>query len=389
MDRERARSVRLAGGFPPVPTSFLVDPHPRPYIPALAGAPGVDRVTRRNGTRSMRFLSPETLDQILERAASLRVAVIGDLMLDIYLSGSVSRISPEAPVPVVHVDEERFALGGAANVAANVAALGASCDLLGFVGNDAGGRAIGAALGELEGGAVRPLLVERSDRPTTTKTRVMARRQQVVRFDRECDDDLPDDCAGELCDRLEEAVSQADALVLEDYNKGVLTPALIRTALRLAAERRIPVVVDPKFRHIFEYRGATVFKPNALELSAALGAPLRAGDEEWLAEARVRSGCEHLLVTLGENGMVLSSDGADTIRIPAFAREVYDVSGAGDTVTACLAVALASGASVPEAAELANFAAAIEVGKPGVATVSPAELRLFVRSALSEMHPPN
>jgi rfaE bifunctional protein kinase chain/domain len=337
----------------------------------------------------MRFLNPESLDRILERAPSLRIAVVGDLMLDIYLSGSVSRISPEAPVPVVHVDEERFALGGAANVAANVAALGASCDLLGCVGNDAGGRAIGAALAELEGGQVRPLLVERLDRPTTTKTRVMARRQQVVRFDRERDDDLPEDCAGELCERLAEAISSADALVLEDYNKGVLTPTVIRTALRLAAERQIPVVVDPKFRHIFEYRGATVFKPNALELSAALGTPLQARNDAWLAQARVRFGCEHLLVTLGEDGMVISSEGAEPISIPAFAREVYDVSGAGDTVTACLAVALASGAGVPEAAELANFAAAIEVGKPGVATVSPAELRLFVRSALTELTPPN
>jgi rfaE bifunctional protein kinase chain/domain len=150
---------------------------------------------------------------------------------------------------------------------------------------------------------------------------------------------------------------------------------VIREALRAAGELAIPVVVDPKFRHIFEYRGATVFKPNSLELSAALGVPLQADDDEWLESARQRFGCEHLLVTLGEAGMALRSASGVSLRIPAVAREVFDVSGAGDTVTACIAVALATGAEVWEAAVLANLAAAIEVAKPGVATVTPDELR--------------
>src|SRR3954447_8282652 len=183
----------------------------------------------------MERLTRARLDEILEKSRGLRVAVVGDVMLDVYLVGAVSRISPEAPVPVVHVTEERFALGGAANVAANVAALGAECHLVGYVGTDDAGRHIREALGALEGGRVHPRLVERPHRPTTTKTRVVARHQQVVRFDREHADDLPDDCADELCAAVRAAVAACDALVLEDYNKGVLVPSVIRAALGAAA----------------------------------------------------------------------------------------------------------------------------------------------------------
>jgi D-glycero-beta-D-manno-heptose-7-phosphate kinase len=320
-------------------------------------------------------IGSERLDQLFERAQSLRIAVVGDLMLDAYLSGSVSRISPEAPVPVVQVVEERVALGGAANVAANVAAVGASCDVVGYVGLDAAGMQLREALATPPAGSTRAHLVERADRPTTTKTRVMARKQQIVRFDRERDDDLPDDCTAEMVSLLQDLVGHVDALVLEDYNKGVLVPAVIEAALRGAADAGIPSIVDPKFRRFFEYGGATVFKPNALEIANAFATPLDSGDEEQLEAARLRLGCEHLLVTLGEEGMVLRSRREGTHRIPALAREVYDVSGAGDTVTAFLAVILAAGGSVREAATIANVAAAIEVTKPGVATVSPDEIR--------------
>ena len=327
----------------------------------------------------MEGLTRARLDEILERARGLRVAVAGDVMLDVYLVGSVSRISPEAPVPVVHVTEERFALGGAANVAANVAALGAECHLVGYVGADESGRRIRQTLAALEGGPIHARLVERGDRPTTTKTRVVARHQQVVRFDREHADELPDECAGELCDAVRAAVAASDALVLEDYDKGVLAPSVIRAALRAAEEAGVPSVVDPKFRNFMAYRGATVFKPNALELGAALGAHVRPDDDAWLEDARARVGARHLLLTLGEDVMALRSEAARaTLRIPAVAREVFDVSGAGDTVTAFVAVALAAGASIQEAAVLANLAAAIEVGKPGVAVVTPDELRAMV-----------
>jgi D-glycero-beta-D-manno-heptose-7-phosphate kinase len=330
----------------------------------------------------MNSLTAERLEEILARAPGTRIVVVGDLMLDVYLAGAVTRISPEAPVPVVQVQEERSALGGAANVGANVAELGAECDVVGCIGSDGAGLEIRRALEALGPGTVRARLVEADGRPTTTKTRVMARSQQVVRFDRERDDDLSDEVADRVGAELRDALDGADVLVLEDYNKGVLTPAVIREALRAAREREIPVVVDPKFRHIFEYRGATVFKPNSLELSAALGVPLQADDDGWLEQARQRFGCDHLLVTLGEAGMALRSEDGYTFRIPAMAREVFDVSGAGDTVTACIAVGLAAGATVREAAILANLAAAIEVGKHGVATVEPDELR----GALGALH---
>ncbi|HEX9939724.1 MAG TPA: PfkB family carbohydrate kinase [Longimicrobium sp.] len=323
-------------------------------------------------------LSRTRLDEILERSRGLRVAVVGDVMLDEYLIGGVSRISPEAPVPVVHVTEERYALGGAANVAANVVAVGAECRLVGCVGADEAGARIRAALGALSGGTVDARLVEAPDRPTTTKTRVMARHQQVVRFDRERADDLPDAVAGKFCDAVRDAIDGADALVLEDYNKGVLVPRVIRAALGAAEAAGIPSVVDPKFRHFMEYGGATVFKPNALELGAALGTAVQPHDDAWLEDARTTVGARHLLLTLGEDGMALRSEGAPTFRIPTVAREVYDVSGAGDTVTAFVAVALAAGATMREGAVLANLAAGIGVGKHGVAVVTPDELRAAI-----------
>ncbi|HZG43698.1 MAG TPA: PfkB family carbohydrate kinase [Longimicrobium sp.] len=326
----------------------------------------------------MERLTRARLEEILERCRGLRVAVVGDLMLDVYLVGAVSRISPEAPVPVVQVSEERLALGGAANVAANVVALGADCALVGTVGADAAGLQVRAALAELHGGRVRPLLVEHAGRPTTTKTRVVARHQQVVRFDRERDDEVGGDCAAELARAVREAVAGCDALVLEDYNKGVLVPSVIRAALDAAAQAGIPSVVDPKFRNFFEFGGATVFKPNAVELSAALGQPLNADDDAWLEDARRRVGARHLLLTLGEHGMALRSGEGETLRIPTVARQVYDVSGAGDTVTAFIAVGLAAGATIEEAAVLANLAAGIEVGKDGVAVVTPDELRAML-----------
>jgi len=327
----------------------------------------------------MSGLNVDRLDQIFARAADLRVAVIGDLMLDEYLTGNVTRISPEAPVPVVHVAERSVALGGAANVAANVTAIGAACEVFGSVGMDAAGAEIRNAFAMQTGGRIRAHLVERPDRPTTTKTRIMARKQQVVRFDRERDDDLPEDCVDELLESLQSVIAGVDAVILEDYNKGVLVPRVIRAAIDAALEAGIPSVVDPKFRRFFEYRGATVFKPNVLELATALAAPVQPHDDEQLESARRRIGCDHLLLTLGEDGMVLSSGAHPTFRIPAFAREVYDVSGAGDTVTAFVTVALAAGATVQEAAALGNYAAAIEVTKRGVATVSPDEVRQLVQ----------
>jgi D-beta-D-heptose 7-phosphate kinase/D-beta-D-heptose 1-phosphate adenosyltransferase len=321
----------------------------------------------------MNRLSPQRADALLLAARHVRVLVVGDVMLDTYLRGTALRISPEAPVPVVRIEDEWRALGGAANVASNVVALGAACDLTGIIGTDQAGAELSGALAEAGIDGRGLLLV--SDRPTTVKTRVMARHQQVARYDRELDDDLDERTSAALVRRVQELAARCDAIVIEDYNKGVLTRPVIEGVLAAARARCCPLVVDPKSRFFFDYRGATVFKPNLPELAAALREPVRFDDAGWLAATRAQLGCENLLLTLGEHGMSLLTAADTLLRVPAVARSVYDVSGAGDTVTAVVAVALAAGATVEEAAVLANYAAGIEVGKAGVATVSADELR--------------
>lgn len=308
---------------------------------------------------------------LLDAARGTRVAILGDAMLDVYLHGDVERISPEAPVPVVRVRERRFALGGAANVAHNVTALGARAELVCVAGSDASGSMLRRMLGEIAAGGRS---VVTSARPTTTKTRVLARVQQVVRFDEEQCDDLSGAEVERVLSAARQAIDDADGLVLEDYNKGVLTAAIIEAAIGHARQRGIPVVVDPKYRNFFSYRGATVFKPNRRELEAALGAAVDLEHPATLPATLDRLDVEHLLLTLGERGMVLASRDGSVHRAPTTAREVYDVVGAGDTVTAYLAAMLAAGATAREAAEVANFAAGVEVGKLGAATVSAVEV---------------
>jgi D-beta-D-heptose 7-phosphate kinase/D-beta-D-heptose 1-phosphate adenosyltransferase len=318
-------------------------------------------------------LQRDRIAELLGRMQGRRIAIVGDVMLDRYLVGDTDRLSPEAPVPVVSVRQSRLALGGAANVAANVAALDATALLAGVVGGDRHGDAIRAELARHRMTAEH--LVSVADRPTTTKTRVIARGQQVVRVDEEVDLPLAEPDRDRLVAAIRALVPTADAVVLEDYNKGVLEPAVIRAVIDAAAAAGIPIVVDPKFRHFFEYRGATVFKPNRREMEAALGAAVDLEqDPTALATARERLGVRHLLLTMGAEGMVLVSDGGQAVQIPARAREVFDVSGAGDTVTAWVSTALAAGATVFEAAYLGNYAAGVEVAKSGVATVAPAEV---------------
>ncbi|MCC7001528.1 MAG: D-glycero-beta-D-manno-heptose-7-phosphate kinase [Gemmatimonadaceae bacterium] len=300
-----------------------------------------------------------------------RIAILGDAMLDLYLRGDVERISPEAPVPVVRVRERKEALGGAANVAANTAALGARTELVAAIGSDSNGERLRAMLMAI-GADPRGLIV--TDRPTTTKTRVVARGQQVVRVDEEVDSDLVGAEVEALHAAVDRAVADADALVLEDYNKGVLVESVIRRAIAAANAKKIPVIVDPKYRNFFAYRGATVFKPNRRELEAALGAAVDLEHPEALPAVLGRLGAERLLLTLSERGMALIEPDGQIHRIPTMAREVFDVVGAGDTVTAWLAAMLACGATPLEAAVIANFAAGIEVGKAGAATVEPGEI---------------
>ncbi|MHB1312041.1 MAG: bifunctional heptose 7-phosphate kinase/heptose 1-phosphate adenyltransferase [Gemmatimonadaceae bacterium] len=332
------------------------------------------------------MLSRTRLQSLLDSAGSLRIAVIGDAMLDVYLRGDVDRISPEAPVPVVRVTERKDALGGAANVAQNVAALGARCEMVSVIGDDLAGTRLAQLVGA-HGGETRGLVKTR--RPTTTKTRVIARAQQLIRVDEELDADITGDEVQVLLAAVDRAVADADAVILEDYNKGVLVVPVIEHAIAKARARKIPVVVDPKYRNFFAYRGATVFKPNRRELEAALGAAVDLDHPDALPGVLQRLGVDQLLLTLSERGMALGQ-GADgrrrtadgranaaavvVDRIPTTAREVYDVVGAGDTVIAYLAAMLAAGATPLEAAKIANYAAGVEVGKLGAATVSPAEV---------------
>jgi D-beta-D-heptose 7-phosphate kinase/D-beta-D-heptose 1-phosphate adenosyltransferase len=318
-----------------------------------------------------RSLTRDRLLSLLDSASRRRVAVIGDAMLDVYLRGDVERISPEAPVPVVRVRDRRHALGGAANVAQNVRAVGAAVDLIAAIGDDVGGRQLCGMLTAIDAETASLVTVER---PTTTKTRIVARSQQVVRVDEEEDADLDGHEVDRLLGVVTAAVADADALVFEDYNKGVLVPRVIEAAMAAARAKNIPIVVDPKYRNFFLYRGATIFKPNRRELEAALGADVDLDHPEALPSTLARLGVDHLLLTLGERGMALVSAGGVVKRVPTVAREVYDVVGAGDTVTAYLALVLAAGGSATEAAIIANYAAGVEVGKLGAATVTPDEV---------------
>lgn len=317
------------------------------------------------------WISRSRLETLLAAARAQHVVIVGDAMLDVYLRGDVDRISPEAPVPVVRVRDRKLALGGAANVAQNVAALGAGCDLVAVIGDDLAGQTLRE---RLTSGGMHARSLVAVDRPTTTKTRVMARSQQLVRFDEEDDADLSAADVARVLAAIEHALPDATALVFEDYNKGVLVPAVIEGAIALARSRNLPIVVDPKFRNFFAYRGATVFKPNRRELESALGAAVDLDSPAALPETFRRLGVEHLLLTLGERGMALVSPDGGVHRVPTTAREVYDVVGAGDTVTAYLATMLAAGATTLEAAVIANYAAGVEVGKLGAATVSPEEV---------------
>ena len=317
-------------------------------------------------------LARERVLQLIQRMRSSRVVVVGDIMLDRYLIGDTERLSPEAPVPVVTVAERHAALGGAANVAANVAAMGARCFLVGTVGDDGDGATIRQelAVARLEDRFVLTI----AGRPTTSKTRIVARGQQIVRIDDEVDSLLEGPDLARLTGAAREALADADALLLEDYNKGALSPTLILAVMEIARRRGIPVVVDPKYRQFFEYAGATVFKPNRRELESALGAAVDLKNGNVLPDVLTRLKVDNLLVTLGAEGMLLVTKDGDLTQIPSIARQIFDVSGAGDTVTAWLGAALAAGATVREAAQLANYAAGVEVAKRGVATVTPEEV---------------
>jgi D-beta-D-heptose 7-phosphate kinase/D-beta-D-heptose 1-phosphate adenosyltransferase len=301
-------------------------------------------------------------------------------MLDEYMWGTVSRISPEAPVPVVAVRSETVRVGGAGNVATNVAALGGRVSLIGLVGNDAAAERLSHEL-EVAGVKSDGLIMDAS-RPTTVKSRVVAGSQHVVRFDRESDAPIPAPVRRELLAGVRRWLPESDIVLVSDYAKGVIGGAVVRELLALAARHRKAVAVDPKVQHVPLFKGVTVLTPNHHEAAAAARIPLRT-EADLLRVGRTllrRLRARAILITRGEQGMSLFEAGRAVTHIPAMAREVYDVTGAGDTVMAALSLALAAGSDLPRAALIANYAAGIVVGKRGTATVTRAELDRALRN---------
>ncbi len=311
---------------------------------------------------------------ILQGLAGQVVLVVGDLMLDHFVVGSVERISPEAPVPVVRFAREDYRLGGAANVAANLQALGARVEVIGLVGKDPEGDRLREAL-ERAGVGTTGLVTDPA-RCTTRKTRVVtSRNQQVARIDYESDAESSGEVAAALVAQIERLTPTARAVLVSDYLKGTVSREVAAAAIRAARAARIPVTVDPKVPHSGYYQGATLVTPNHHEAEAVSHMRIRGDGDVPACAKRVSevTGCENVLITRGEHGMWLHTPHGDTA-FPAEAREVSDVTGAGDTVIATLTLALASGASLKDAARLANRAAGIVVGKFGPATVSIDEL---------------
>jgi rfaE bifunctional protein kinase chain/domain len=312
-------------------------------------------------------------EQLVSGFSGKRVLVLGDVMLDQFIWGKVRRISPEAPVPVVEVTKESYHLGGATNVAANIRALGGVPIPLGLIGDDAGAASLKALLKESDIEASG--LVTAAGRPTTLKTRIVAHSQQIVRADRENKSPLSNEDNEALAASFRKWIPSVGAVVVSDYDKGVVNRALLQGVLPFAQRGKIPVFLDPKVHHADYYKPITLITPNHRE--AELLADMTIENNQQLEEAGRRLlakfECPYALITRGEEGMSLFFPGGSH-HLPTFAREVFDVTGAGDTVIATLSLAQAGGATMEEAATLANHAAGLAVGKVGTATVSPKEL---------------
>jgi D-glycero-beta-D-manno-heptose-7-phosphate kinase len=326
-------------------------------------------------------MNAKRLHDILSRFPHQRILVVGDVMLDQFLWGKVSRISPEAPVPVVEVTRESFFPGGAANVARNLRALGSAVSVLGVLGDDHAGETLRGLL-EQQGVGTDGLIVD-PNRPTTLKTRIVAHHQQMVRFDREQCTVVPPHIERRVWDHFESSLPSVSAVIFEDYAKGLLSQKLLTAMQRRAHQARKITAADPNSRSRLRYTGLSAVTPNRSEAFAAAGLPYAEPVDEVLHdEALLRAGQvllrtwkpRNLLLTLGEHGMCLFRPAKKPYHIPTVAQEVFDVSGAGDTVIATLTLALAAKADPVDAAEMSNHAAGVVVGKIGTATCSPDEL---------------
>jgi rfaE bifunctional protein kinase chain/domain len=322
----------------------------------------------------------------LSRFGSSRVLVVGDIMLDEYVWGSVRRISPEAPVPVVAVRDDTHVLGGAANVAVNIAGLQAKTHLIGLIGTDNAGKDILRMLRK-QGIGVSGIVSE-SGRPTTRKTRVIAHNQQVVRVDREKKDPPGEKARDELLKNIASLVPQVDGVVLSDYRKGMLTREVVSEVIALAGKHGAFVAVDPKHPDFAYYAGCTIITPNKSEAEAAMGGQDLSGDVAISAAGRAllkKARAAAILITRGEEGMSLVERGRSaSFHVPALARQVFDVTGAGDTVIATLAVAMGAGVPIRDAALLANVAAGVVVGEVGTSPITIEKLRHALRQRLRD-----
>lgn len=316
----------------------------------------------------------QRLKELLRNCIGKRIAVVGDLMVDSYYWGNVSRVSPEAPVPVVDVVSESVRLGGAANVANNIQALGGEPVLVGLIGNDHPGEMF---LNILKEQNLSPEgIVKDTARPTTIKTRVIAHGQHVVRIDNESKADCPEELEHRIIDAVKYKIHNIDAIIIEDYNKGVVTKNIIHEIIAVARKYDKIVTVDPKLNNFFEYKNVTVFKPNKREVEEAIGGRMRTDDDvvragqKLLAELQA----DNVLLTRGEEGLSLFEKNGEISHMRSVATNVQDVSGAGDTVISTLTMALVSGANIREAAALANCAASVVVGAVGIVPIQPDEL---------------
>jgi len=318
------------------------------------------------------------LNSLISSLKDARVLVIGDLILDRYLYGSVDRLSPEAPVPVLDFQEEKLILGGATNVAHNIATLGGKASVCGLTGNDEYAEVFKETLAK-SSIDTKGLVADKS-RPTTVKTRVIGDRQQLVRVDREKRHEIGNEELSLIKEFLTNNISDFQAIVISDYGKGVINVELLNFLREIASKAKIPVVVDPKDTHFSNYKGFTVVTPNLTE--ASLGAGFKIKDEETLQKAGNSLlsllECTSILITRGSDGMSLFRKNNDVLHIPTRARGVFDVSGAGDTVVATIALSLACGLTTDESAHLANWAAGVVVAKHGTATVNISELQKYI-----------
>ncbi|HKB84790.1 MAG TPA: D-glycero-beta-D-manno-heptose-7-phosphate kinase [Ignavibacteriaceae bacterium] len=309
------------------------------------------------------------MNELKRNFKGLNIAVIGDMMLDCYFQGDVKRISPEAPVPIVEVGNEFFRFGGAANVALNILKLGGNPVPVGVIGYDNDGTIFTSLIKELNIN-LDGIFIDES-RPTTAKTRVIANNQHVVRIDKESKEYLNKKLQDKIFNYLNDHSSDLDAVILEDYNKGVLSASLIEKIIKLAKSKGIIVTVDPKFNNFFSFKEVTVFKPNRKEAEDVLGMKIKTDEDISAAGARIldKINSRYVLLTLGEGGIAVFEKGKPEKRMPTKARKVADVSGAGDTVISTLTMALAAGADIIEASYLANYAGGIVCEEIGIVPI--------------------